>query len=404
MKKFNFHVKPIGLLDMLNFKKLVPNRTQALAEGSPERATASYEVNKLATYLHPKSQQAEITEIIEHGEIAKTFILSGKELAPFRAGQYLSVKLEIGKSILTRPFSISSSPKWVKEGKYALTIKRAPNGFASDWILENWKVGTKVSVSGPEGVFYYEPLRDSKNVVCIAGGSGITPFLSMAYAIRDGIEDFNMTILYGSCTENEILYKKELDQITENCDKVKVIHVLSKEQSSCYEFGFITSEIIEKYAEGEYSVFMCGPSVMYDFVGKELEKLSLKSKFIRREMLAAPSSPKKFKEYKGKIDKEFKLTVKRFGEVLIVPMKAEETVLIALERAGIAVPSKCRGGECGFCRSRLESGEIFTPDELDARRIADIKEGYIHPCCTYPLSDLVIEVWPEQGEQYEEKH
>ena len=209
MKDFNFHVKPVGLFDMLHFKKLVPNRAKKLAEGSAAPATSVFPVNKLAAFLHPKMQQVTVSEIMEHGDMAKTFILSGEGLAPFRAGQYLSVRLAIGASVLTRPYSISSSPMWVKEGKYAITVKRVANGFASDWILSNWKVGTKVTVSGPEGVFYYEPLRDAKHVIGIAGGSGITPFLSMAYAIRDGIENFDLTILFGSCREQDILFRKE---------------------------------------------------------------------------------------------------------------------------------------------------------------------------------------------------
>ena len=76
-------------------------------------------------------------------------------------------------------------------------------------------------------------------------------------------------------------------------------------------------------------------------------------------------------------------------------MVASETVLVALERAGIAVPSRCRGGECGFCHSRVISGEVFLPEALDHRRMADAAAGYIHPCCAYPLGDLSIEVWPE---------
>ena len=395
MKDFNFHVKPVGLFDMLQFKKLVPRRAKKLAEGSAEPATAVYSVNKLAAQLHPKDQQVTITEVIEHGEIAKTYILSGKALAPFRAGQYVSVKLAIDGSVLTRPYSISSSPKWAKEGKYALTVKRIADGFASEWILSNLKGGDKLTVSGPEGTFYYEPIRDAKHVIGIAGGSGITPFLSMAYAIRDGIEDFDLTILYGSCREQDILFKKELDEITEQCGRIKVVHVLSEEENSCFEHGFITAELIKKYGGDDCSVFMCGPAAMYAFVGKEIEKLSMERKYIRREMLAAPSSPKGLEGYPGDVSKEYTLTVKRYGETLSVPMKAGETVLVALERAGIAAPSRCRSGECGWCRSRLDCGEVFTPSDLDARRLADIKNGHIHICCSYPLSDLTIEIWPE---------
>ncbi len=395
MKEFKFHVKPVGLLDMLQFKKLVPRREKKLADGSPERATAVYPVNRLAERMHPRSQRVTVAEVIEHGDIAKTYILSGKELAPFRAGQYLSVSLTIGASRLTRPYSISSSPQMTKEGKYSITVKRIADGFASDHILSDWRAGTELTVSGPEGTFYYEPLRDEKHVVGIAGGSGITPFLSMAYAIRDGIEDFSLTILYGNRREQDILFLKELDEIMSQCKRVRVVHVLSEEENSRYECGFITAELIKKYCTDACSIFMCGPSAMYGFVGKELEKLSIERKFIRREMLAAPASPAGLDNYPGDTSKEYTITVKCHGETLAVPMKACETVLIALERAGIKAPSHCRSGECGWCRSRLDSGKVFTPPDLDGRRAADIKNGYIHPCCTYPLSDLSVEIWPE---------
>ena len=73
-------------------------------------------------------------------------------------------------------------------------------------MLDTFQVGDEIIASAGEGHFYYDELRDCKNVVALAGGSGITPFLSMAYAIRDGIEDFNLTILFGSRTENAILF------------------------------------------------------------------------------------------------------------------------------------------------------------------------------------------------------
>ena len=134
---------------------------------------------------------------------------------------------------------------------------------------------------------------------------------------------------------------------------------------------------------------------MYAFAEKELAKLGLEHKYIRRELLAAPSSPAGLAGYPGDASKEYSLTVKRFGKTDVVPMKASETVLVAIERAGIEAPSHCRGGECGWCRARMDSGKVFIPEELDARRKADVATGHIHPCCSYPLSDLVIEIWPE---------
>lgn len=396
MSDFNFHVKPIGLFDMLHFKKMVPARQKALACGSTDHVTGVYGSNKLASRLHPKEQHLTIAEIIEHGDNAKSFVLTGKNLAPFRAGQYVSVSLKIGSSVLTRPYSISCSPKWALEGKYALTIKRQQDGFASGWILDNWKVGDEITVSGPEGTFYYEPLRDAKHVVGLAGGCGITPFLSMAYAIRDGVEDFRLTLLYGSRKECDILYHSELEEIAKATGKVKIVHILSDEQKEGYEYGFITAEAIQAACGTEpCSVFLCGPAAMYAFVDKEVEKLKLAGKFVRHELYAAPASPGKLKGYPGGADKRFTLTVKRYGDTLTLPMEADETVLVALERAGVAAPSRCRGGECGWCRAKLDKGEVFLPEYLDKRRMADVSAGYIHPCCSYPLSDLSIEVWPE---------
>lgn len=396
MNDFNFHVKPLGLLDMLHFKKMVPARQKALACGSADPATAARGANRLAALLHPKEQRLTIAEVIEHGADAKTYVLTGEPLAPFRAGQYLSFSLRIGASVLTRPYSISSSPKWALEGKYAVTIKRQMDGFASQWILDHWKKGDAVTASGPDGTFYYEPLRDTKRVIGLAGGCGITPFLSMAYAIRDGIEDFELTLLYGSRKECDILYRSELADIAKATGKVKIVNILSDERREGYEYGFITAEQIRAACAGEScSVFLCGPAAMYAFVDKELEKLDLAQKYIRHELYPAPASPAKIPGYPGSAEKTFTLQANLCGETKKIPMLAAETVLVALERAGIAAPSRCRGGECGFCRARVISGEVFLPEALDHRRMADAAAGYIHPCCAYPLGDLSIEVWPE---------
>ena len=68
-----------------------------------------------------------------------------------------------------------------------------------------------------------------------------------------------------------------------------------------------------------------------------------------------------------------------------------QAYLSGAEQAGIKAPSRCRSGQCGWCYSRLVSGEVFIPDEADGRREADKKFGWIHPCCTYPLSDIELD-------------
>ena len=394
MKKFNFHVKPIGLLDMLHFKKMVPRRRAVLQSGSLEPLTAVYGVNRLAQSLHPKQQKAVVAAIIPRKD-AKTFVLKADKLAYFRAGQYVSLKLKIGGAVTARPYTLAASPLRALEGEYEITVKRAADGFVSDYILDHWTEGTEVTLSGPEGPFSYEPMRDEPEVVGLAGGSGITPFMAMARAIVDGVEDFRLTLLYGSRTRADILYAEELEEICAATDKVKVIHVLSEEKAEGFEHGFIDAELIQKYAPKDYTLYICGPRAMHDFLAKELPGLDLDEKHIRREFVPAPSSPSYFKAYTGDGKQVFSLRLLALGEETIIPLRADEPVLTAIERAGIAAPSRCRSGECGWCRARLVDGEVFIPDELDGRRLADAGAGYIHPCSSWALSDLTLEIFPE---------
>ena len=393
----NVKVGLIGVLDMLKFKNMAKVREQAIQAAPAKEIKGDFAINRNAKLLHPDHQKLVVSEVIPHDAAgAKTFVFrsaENKPLAYFRAGQYLSLKLQIGDSFVTRPYSISSSPKWALEGKVAITVRTNPGGFVADWLLENLKEGDTVIASAGEGQFYYENLRDAKNVVALAGGSGITPFLSMVYAIRDGIEDFNLTILFGSRTEETILFREELDAICAACPKVKVVHVLSHEEKEGFEHGFITADIIRKYAQEPYSVFICGPEAMYRFVAAEIEKLELPRKNVRRELLGVTKSVWEQEGYPAECkDKTFKLTIHQGPNQWTVDASANEPILVAIERAGVAAPSRCRSGECGWCRSKLVSGQFFTPAENEGRRHSDIVHNYIHPCCTFPLSDMVIEV------------
>lgn len=91
-------------------------------------------------------------------------------------------------------------------------------------------------------------------------------------------------------------------------------------------------------------------------------------------------------------DKVFNLHVKMCNKEYDIPCNANENILVALERAGIAGPNRCRGGICGWCRSKLISGNVYIPEEIDGRRQADKVYGYIHPCASFALSDLSIDV------------
>lgn len=390
-------------LSRFDFLKMSKTRDEIIAKADAKAVPGldAYAPNRLAAALHPEVQYVKIADIREHSKDVKTFTFvpdtekGTKALAYFAAGQYLSVSLKVGDAVINRPYSISSSPKDALNGKYTLTIKRVDGGLATNYVLDNWKVGDEVTISAPEGTFTYEPLRDAKTIVGLAGGSGITPFLSLANAIADGDEDANLVLLFGSRTEKDILFKEEFDAIMAKCDRVKVIHVLSHEEREGYEHGFITADLIKKYApEGDYSIFMCGPQAMYNACDKEVAKLNIRQKFIRHELFGEYRNPEKNADYPVGVATEFKLTVIMRGEEKVITCSANDSLLNAMEKAGIAVPARCRSGICGFCHSRLVSGNVYVPKSVDGRRLADLDYGYVHPCCTFPLSDIVIDVPP----------
>ncbi len=379
-------------LNPLKFTELIKNRETEIAKAKAEIPEVDSNANFLAQSLHPMKQTLKITEIIEAKD-AKIYTLKGEKCAYFTSGQYLSVSVRIEGKTLSRPYSILSSPKDALKGFYKIAVKRVEGGIVSNFILDNLKTGDTLEVSEPTGSFTYEPLRDAELVVAVAGGSGITPFVSMAKAIDEGSEDFSLLILYGSRKEEDILLKNELDSISKNCEKVRVIYVLSEEEKEGFEQGFINAELIKKYTENRaFSVFLCGPQAMIGFADKELATLDLERKYIRHEVHGEVADPLTFENYPENTPDTVKITVYSKGEKKEFFAASKNTVLRILEAEGINPPSRCRGGECGFCHSKLLKGEVFIPKELDKRREADEKFGFIHPCCSYPLRDLEIEV------------
>jgi len=109
-------IRLIGALDMLKFKNMAADREKAIQAAPAREINAVFPINENAKALHPDHLDLVVKEVVDHPEAdAKSFIFAredGGALPYFRAGQYLSVKLPIGESFVSRPYSISSGPKW----------------------------------------------------------------------------------------------------------------------------------------------------------------------------------------------------------------------------------------------------------------------------------------------------
>ena len=370
--------------------------------GAFEKASATPEkvdpIGDVAREWHPGALELTVTEIRPASPTAKTVRFErtdGKKLPFFYAGQYISLAFEIDGKTVCRPYSISSAPFEARAGHpfVEITVRRSKgDGFIADYVNESLKVGDRLFGNMGLGQFYYEPLRDAKSIVALAGGVGITPFASMAKEIAHGTMDADLTILYGSVSPDDIILKDELAAL--EGEHVHIVHVISGDAPDWTgERGFLNAEIITKYAPADCSFFICGPQAMYRFLREEIEKLNVPRRRIRFEVFGQAKDITAFEGFPKEVaDKTFNLTVVRGIHEDVIPAKATESLVTACERAGIVLLTDCRSGECGFCRTKVLSGEVFICPENDGRRAADKDFNYVHACSAYPVSDVKIKI------------
>ncbi len=352
---------------------------------SLERGTVQRKVDQ----YHPSVLHLTVSEIEPVSPIAKRIRLVSDTgyLPPFEAGQYINIFCEIDGVRTSRPYSLSSSAK--QRAYYEITVAAVEGGFVSGYLLRQLKVGDRLEANGPAGVFRYHPVFHSKRSVFLGGGSGITPFVSMIRTALESGEDRDITLLYGSRTEELAMYHGELAAFAEGHPNFHYTLTLSDEEKEGMEHGFIDAERIRAHVPDilDCTYYMCGPAVMMEFCRKALDELQIPGRSIRREVFGTrrdiwnePGWPE------GMTGEElFQIKV---GDQTI-EAKSGESVLTALERGGLRVNVCCRSGECSLCRVQLVSGKVFTAQGA-LLRYADELFGYIHSCKAYPISDLEL--------------
>ncbi len=326
-------------------------------------------------------QHVVVKEIIEETPTVKSFILVPDEkvetynLAPFKAGEYISIIIDNNNEYTTRAYTISSSPG--VKNMYRITVKKEDNGHISKYLVDELKVGDKLTITKPMGEFTYNYIRDEENVIAIAGGSGITPFISLAHAVIEGIEPCNLTVFYSVKTEQDIIFKKEIMEINKN---VKFVITLTREENENYLCGHITKEMLEPYLKEFNTIFMCGPKELYKSMNNILREFNIPKKCVHYEAFK--------RDYTPLVEESYELKVILKNDFILTTCKSTETLLDAMEKAGIKAPSACRVGTCGFCRSILLEGKIKMVGA--SLKKTELDNSYIHPCVTYPESDIVL--------------
>lgn len=204
----------------------------------------------------------------------KTFIFESLQNTKWKAGQYLIYTLEHKNKDLRgkmRFFTISSAP-FQKYPSITTKIFKNPSTFKI--ALNNLKIGDKIFSKGPDGDFIISD--PTKNYVFIAGGIGITPFISIIRQLDFEKNPINAILLYSNHDEN-ILFKDELLEISEKHKKFKVKFIINPQRLS-KDLLIKTVKILNNKL-----FYISGPDPMVSEMEKILEELKVKKENIKSD-------------------------------------------------------------------------------------------------------------------------
>lgn len=341
--------------------------------------------------LHPPRLRLRVADVIEETPSAKTFRLVSEDryLPPFQAGQHVSLFIQIGNIRTSRPYSLSSPPN--QTGYYDITVRRLEGGLVSNHLLDDVGLGDRLECSGPSGNFYHNPLFHDESMVCIAGGSGITPFMSMIREIVQCGCRREVLLFYGNRHLEEAIFHRELVALSERFENIRYRPVIESPSPGYRgEIGLVTGELISRTigkTDGK-TFYLCGPQAMYAFCGEELAKLRIPARKIRQEVYGPPVDIFRHPGWPAEVGPGRTFKVKADG-LRELEARAGESLLSVLEKGGVRVLSGCRSGECSLCRVKVLKGRVFQAEGVPVRR-SDRQFGYVHACVSYPIEDLEV--------------
>jgi predicted ferric reductase len=223
----------------------------------------------------------QVTDVVQ--ETPDTWSLHFKAgNADHKPGQFLLLSLlHNGRRTEPHPFTISSSPTG---GDLAVSVK-AVGDFTS--TVKDTTKADGAYIDMPYGIFSFLNY-DAPNLVFIAGGIGITPFISMLRYMLDKRLERNVILIWGNKTEKDIAFRAELEQISAVMPSLRVIHVLSNQPEWPGEQGYVDTEMLHKHLDGfeNPQVFVCGPPTMMTKVVKALQQVGVPKARIHFERFA----------------------------------------------------------------------------------------------------------------------
>lgn len=316
-----------------------------------------------------------------------------RELFAFEPGQHLTLRAEVGGEDLRRNYSLCSRPD---EGVLRIGIKRIPGGRFSSWALENLNAGETIQSMTPRGRFTWSFQPDARrNYVALAGGSGITPVLSLLKTCLVAEPLSSFTLLYGNRSSDSIMFLEEIAGLKDrHLDRLQVCHFLEAEDDDVELFnGRLDEERVAKVLGSLIdptrvdAAFICGPGPMMDGAERALRAAGVPpgSVLLERFSAGGPAAvaPLPVSELVGGERLEFTVTIEgRRRRVTFDPTHAN--LLESAAAARLPAPYACKAGVCATCRAKLVSGEV-TMDVNYGLGEEELAAGYILTCQARPV-------------------
>lgn len=342
----------------------------------------------------PRFHTLEITDIHRETERAVVLSLSAKTGDfSFEAGQYLTFRKDFNGEELRRCYSVCSTPE---EG-LKVGIKAVEGGAFSSFANSALNVGDVLEAMLPMGGF---GAKTAKNNLGFAGGSGITPLLSIIKTTLQADDKAQFTLIYANQSVASTMFRNALHDLKDRfLDRFHVIHILEDNAQDIDLFsGRLTAEKLEGLFKGWINIdavgqaFICGPAPMMEVVKAGLLKHLAPAQISIEQFLsdqpgraAHPTAPLASAAPRGALH----ATVLLDGVSYDIPLEAEVSVLQAALDAKLDAPYACRAGVCSTCKAKLIEGEV----EMRANQALEdyeVEQGYILTCQSYAKTPKVV--------------